>query len=122
MKLFFKSGSNVDVYSKAETNARLSTKQNLISTSALTIANGTNLQTELNARPLSPSVNSKTEIETMISNLIDNADVNINTLNEITNAINNDPVFLSKSGINARFRNMCKTLKYFQNIPVIRKL
>ena len=124
MKMYVKSGSNVDVYSKAETNALLSTKQNLISDGALTIPNITNLQTELNARPLtsnvytktegltisnitnlqnelntrplSSTIYSKTEIETMIANLIDNADVNLNTLNEIANAINNDPVFYQK--------------------------
>ena len=51
MKLYVKSGSNIDVYSKDETDALLSTKQNLISNGALTIANVTNLQSELNARP-----------------------------------------------------------------------
>ena len=56
MKLYIKSGSNVDVYSKAETNALLNTKQNLISNGALSISNITNLQTELNARPLSSTV------------------------------------------------------------------
>jgi hypothetical protein len=99
MKLYIKSGSNVDVYSKAETNALLNTKQNLISNGALSISNITNLQTELNARPLSSSVYSKAEIETMISNLIDNADVNLILC------------FIKKSDINSRFRDTCKTIR-----------
>jgi hypothetical protein len=59
MKLYVKYGSNVAVYSKAETNALLNTKRNLISKGTLTIPNITNLQTELNARPASSSVYSK---------------------------------------------------------------
>ncbi len=47
--------------SKAATNALLSTKQNLISDRALTIPNISNLQTELNARPLTSNVYTKTE-------------------------------------------------------------
>ena len=96
MKLYIKSGSNVDVCSKAETDALLNNKQHLITNGDLSISNVTNLQNELNARPLTSTIYTKTEIETMIANLIDNADVNLNTLNEIANAINNDPVFYQK--------------------------
>ncbi len=56
-------------------------------------------------------MHSKAEIKTIISNLIDNADVNLDTLNEIANAIKHDPVFLSQSGINSGFRDTCSTIK-----------
>jgi hypothetical protein len=122
MKLYAKSGSNVDVYSKAETNAFLSTEQNLISNGALTTPNITNLQTELNARPLSFSIYSKTEIETMISNIIDNSDVNLNTLNEIANAINNDPVFDQKVASIQGLETLVKPSDSFKHIITITKL
>jgi hypothetical protein len=117
----WKFGLNADVYSKAETDALLRANRNLISNDALAKANVTNLQTELNARSLTPSVHTKThdltianvtdlqtelnkpplpsavygkrEIETTTANLIDNADVTQNTLNEIANTINNNPRF-----------------------------
>ncbi len=61
-------------------------------TEGVTLANVTNLPTALNARPSSSTVHSKTEVETMIANLISDPDINLNTLNEIANAINTDPV------------------------------
>ncbi len=59
MKMYTKSGSHVDVHAKAEANALLSTKGNLMGDGALTAANVYDLQTD--ARPLTSSVNTKTE-------------------------------------------------------------
>jgi len=96
MKLYIKSGVNVDTYSKDETNDLLNTKQNIITDSDLLISHVNGLQTELNNKVATSSVYSKTDIEAMFLNLIDNADTNLNTLNEIAVAINNDPLFYQK--------------------------
>ena len=96
LSIYVKSGSNVDTYSKTETDALLSVKQNQITDGSLSISKINGLQSELDTRALSSAVYSKTEIQSLISNLIDNADTNLDTLNEIANAINNDPLFYEK--------------------------